>query len=377
MEKNTAPVIIAGAGPAGLAVAGCLKSKGIKFVLLERGQGVGTAWRSHYDRLHLHTVKELSSLPGLAFPETYPRYVSRDQLVAYMEQYAAHFDIQPEFGQTVTKITREGDDWKVQTAEGREWAGRQVVLTMGLNRVPFIPEIDGAGQFSGRTLHSSQYRHAEPFTGKRVLVVGMGNSGAEIALDLCEQGVETALSVRGPVNIVPRDVLGRPTQLSALALAKLPNWLGDRLGVMLRALTVGDLSGYGIQTPEMPPAQQLRETGKTPVIDLGTIRAIKSGKIKVYPGIRQVTGDRIEFEDGAARPFDAIIFATGFRPQLEDFLGDVTGLTDHFGCPGEVIGTGRFKGLCFVGFDNYITGGILGAIRRDAVRAAEYIAAQQ
>ncbi len=377
MQNISAPVIIVGAGPAGLAVAGCLKSKGLEFVLLERGQGVGNAWRSHYDRLHLHTVKELSSLPGLAFPEAYPRYVSRDQLVAYMEQYAAHFDLRPVFGQSISQITRQGDDWKVQTVEGRVWTGRHVVLTMGVNRVPFTPGIKGLSQFTGNTLHSSQYRNAEPFLGKSVLVVGMGNSGAEIALDLCEQGVETALSVRGPVNIIPREVFGRPTQLSALALAKLPAWLGDRIGVLLRALTVGDLSGYGIRTPEMPPAQQLRETGKTPVIDLGTIRHIKSGKIKVYPGIRQATGEQIEFEDGTTRPFGAVVFATGFRPQLEEFLGDITGLTDHYGCPREVIGAGRFSGLYFVGFDNYITGGILGAIRRDAVRVAEYLAARQ
>ena len=249
MENNSPSVIIIGAGPAGLAVAGCLRAKGLDFVMLEQGEGVGESWRRHYDRLHLHTVKELSHLPGLPFPDAYPRYVSRDQLVAYMENYADHFDIRPLFGQAVRKIYRAGGGWKVECASGQSWESANVILAMGLNRRPFIPEFNGLDTFAGEVLHSSRYRNAGPFKGKKVLVVGMGNSGAEIALDLCEQGVETALSVRGPVNIVPRDVLGRPTQLTALALAKLPPWLGDRLGVLLRAITVGDLSKYGIKTP--------------------------------------------------------------------------------------------------------------------------------
>ncbi len=376
MENNSPSVIIIGAGPAGLAVAGCLRAKGLDFVMLEQGEGVGESWRRHYDRLHLHTVKELSHLPGLPFPDAYPRYVSRDQLVAYMENYADHFDIRPLFGQAVRKIYREGGGWKVECASGQSWESANVILAMGLNRRPFIPEFNGLDTFAGEVLHSSRYRNAGPFKGKKVLVVGMGNSGAEIALDLCEQGVETALSVRGPVNIVPRDVLGRPTQLTALALAKLPPWLGDRLGVLLRAITVGDLSRYGIKTPDMPPAQQLRETGQTPVIDLGTLKQIRSGNIKVFPAIERIAGSAIHFADGTSGSFDGLLLATGFRPDLEDFLGDTKGLLDEHGCPVDVIGTGNWGGLYFVGFDNYITGGILGAIRRDAVRVAGHLAGQ-
>jgi cation diffusion facilitator CzcD-associated flavoprotein CzcO len=117
----------------------------------------------------------------------------------------------------------------------------------------------GEARFGGRVLHSREYLDAAPFAGQRVLVVGLGNTGAEIALDLCEQGVQVALSVRSPVNIVHRDVLGRPTQRTSLMLARLPARLGDALGALLRDLTVGDLSRFGLRTAARSPLAQLRE----------------------------------------------------------------------------------------------------------------------
>ena len=378
---NEPTTLIIGAGPAGLAVAGRLRQAGVPFEVIEKSGCVGNAWHEHYDRLQLHTVKELSHLPGLPFPSHYPRYVPRRLLADYYRDYAAHFAIAPRFGQEATAVTRDRAGWKTSTAEGLELRSRHVVIATGGNRLPHRPSFADERSFSGPIIHSRSYRNAEPFAGKRVLVVGLGNTGAEIALDLCDRGVEAAVSVRGPVNIVPRDVLGRPTQLTALALAKLPARLGDLIGVLLRRLTVGDLTRYGLRTPDIPPAAQLRLYGRTPVIDLGTLARIKEGRIRVYPAIDRFVPDGVRFADGRQAPFDAVILATGYRPGVADLLrtaqqaDERSSPLDREGVPRVVVGEGAWAGVFFCGFDNHRPGGVLGTIVEESARIAAGIAA--
>jgi cation diffusion facilitator CzcD-associated flavoprotein CzcO len=366
-------IIIIGAGPAGLAMAGRLRQLGLPFELLEKSDAVGPLWRQHYDRLCLHTVKEHSHLPGLPFPADYPRYVSRQQLVDYFEAYAQAFDIRPHFKQEVRSIEQEGGQWAVHTAAGQAFRAAEVVIATGVNRMPLRPSFPGEAAFEGQILHSREYKNAKAFSGQHVLVVGMGNTGAEIALDLSESGIATAISVRGPVNIVPRDFLGRPTQKTAFALAKLPTWLGDWIGARVQRLAFGDLRPYGLQQPPMPPARQLRETGKTPVIDLGTVQQIKAGKIKVYPQIESFSARNIRFANGQETAFDTVILATGYRAQLEDFLPPAEGFFNADGLPADCIGSGPYEGLFFLGFDNYKPGGILGVIYNDSQRIVDVL----
>ncbi len=371
------PVLIIGAGPAGLAVAGWLRKLNIAFELLEKHEQVGSAWHHHYDRLHLHTVKEKSHLPFLPFPDDYPRYVPRQLLCEYFDRYAAHFDLRPRFGEEVVSITRGREAWLVRTGSGGEYRSGQVVIATGVNRVPYRPQFPGEEAFQGQILHSRAYRNAVPFQGQRVLVVGMGNTGAEIALDLAENGAQAFLSVRGPVNIVPRDFLGRPTQLTALKLAQLPHWLGDWIGIQVRRLTMGDLPKYGLTFPEMPPARQLREMGKTPVVDIGTADAIRAGKIGLLPALEGFQAEGVRFADGRQLPFDTVILATGYRARVQDFLAGAGALLDQYEVPDCCVASGDFKGLYFVGFDNYTAGGILGVINRDSEIVANAIARVQ
>jgi len=356
------PTLIVGAGPAGLAVAGRLRQAGLEFAVIEKSDRVGDAWHRHYDRLHLHTVKQLSHLPGLDFPEQYPRYVPRKELADYYSRYAEVFSIEPMFGEAAEEIVPSGDKWLTTTQGGLEISSDQVVVATGLNRVPQKPSYAGEDVFAGRRIHARDYRDPGPFAGQRVLVVGMGNTGAEIALDLSEAGVDTAISVRGPINIVPRDVLGRPTQLTARMLGRLRTGLADWLGSLLRRITVGDLTGYGIATPEMAPLAQLRVEGKTPVIDVGTVSRIKKGLIAVRPGIDHFWADMVVFTDGRKDRYDTVIFATGYRPMLEEILTAGDDALDEEGLPNQVIGEGPSRGLFFVGFDNHRPGGVLGTV---------------
>lgn len=358
--------LIIGAGPAGLAVAGRCSKAGVPYTIIEASDRAAVSWHRHYERLHLHTVSQWSHLPHMPFPEDFPKYVPRQRLVDYFQSYVEHFDIQPRYNQTVVSIKKgDSDQWHVVTND-TEYQAENVVLCTGVNRVPFSPTWPGMDTYEGEIIHSRQYKNAKPFVGHKVMVVGMGNTGAELALDLSEHDIETSICVRGKVSIVPRDLHGRAVQETSKKLAKLPFGLGDWLGTQIRRLHYGNLSKYGLHEPKLHPAEQLRTTGKTPVIDIGTIKAIKEGKIKVVPGIQHFEKNRVHFVDGTSIEVDRIILATGYRSGIQEFLPNVTAFLDKHGYPRQCVGDGQLAGLYFVGFDNYKLGGILGTIYNDS-----------
>jgi len=369
----TTPNLIIGAGPAGMGIAGRLRKMGIDFEMVEQSQNVGNAWHHHYDRLHLHTVKQLSHLPHFPFPDDFPLYVPRKQLVDYFDQYAERFNLKPHFGQTVIAVKKEGTNWLTTTEDGTQFQSKNVIIATGVNRVPNIPNWSGQEQFKGTITHAKTYKNAEPYTGKKVLVVGMGNTGAELALDLSENECETYISVRGPVSIVPRDLNGRPVQLTSIQLAKLPFGFGDWLGNFIRGIYLGDLRKYGLDAPKLSPAQQLKITGKTPVVDIGTVKQIKAGKIKVLPEMDSFDANGILFKNGERKDLDAVILATGYKAKVSDFIADTSGLLNQDNLPKQAIFDGLHKGLYFIGFDNYKLGGILGIVRTESELIANHI----
>ena len=172
-----AETIVVGAGPAGLACAATLRRAGGSVIVLEAADKVASSWRGHYDRLNLHTTKRQSGLPGLPMPNRYPKYPSRDQVIAYLEDYAEHHRIVPRFGARVLRIKRHGN-WCVETDTGMLTAGN-VIFATGIAGSPFRPDWPGMEGFAGRLLHSSEYVNPKPFSGCRVLVVGFGNSGGD------------------------------------------------------------------------------------------------------------------------------------------------------------------------------------------------------
>lgn len=229
--------LIIGAGPAGLAVAGRMRRQNLPFEIVEQTDKVGWAWRNHYDRLHLHTVKQLSSLPHLPFPEAYPLYVPRAKVVEYLETYTEVFNIEPHFNTSINKLENKDNYWIAHTNTGKVFHADKVVIATGVNRVPNVPTWPEQDKFKGTIIHSRNYKNPQAFKGEKVLIIGMGNTGAEVAFDLSEQDIDTTIAVRNPISIVPRDLNGRPVQLTARKLAKLPFGLGDWLGSKFAAST--------------------------------------------------------------------------------------------------------------------------------------------
>lgn len=365
--------LIIGAGPAGLAIAGRMRKIGLDFEMIEKTDKIAWSWTKHYDRLLLHTVKQLSHLPHLPFPDHYPLYVPRLELLKYYNDYATHFNIQPHFNLAATSVKKNGDKWKVQTNSEKHFEVDNVIIATGVNRVPNRPKWKGQDTFKGTIIHSRDYKNIAPFKDKKVLVIGMGNTGAEIALDLAENDIEVSIFVRSPISILPRDVNNRPVQLTAQKLAKLPFGIGDLLGTQIRKMIIGDLSKYGVPMSTIHPAVQLRKTGKTPVIDLGTVKYIKNGKIKVVGAIDQFTATGILLKNSNKHHFDSIILATGYRPDLGDFVENISDILDKYACPKQAIGEGDYKGMYLIGFDNYKLGGILGTVFNDSATIVDAI----
>ena len=341
--------IVVGAGPAGLACAATMRGAGLSIVLLEKADNVASAWRRHYDRLHLHTDRNHSGLPGMAMPKSYPLYPSREQVVSYLEAYAARFDIKPTFGTEVVRLRRDGAQWRADTAGGSVSAPIAVVAT-GMASEPYRPSWPGSETYRGSVVHSSEYRNPAAYLGKRVLVVGFGNSGGEIALDLAEAGVDVALAVRGPVQILPRDLLGLPILTWAIFYRhlRLPARVVDTINAPVLRLALGSMESLGLRRASKGPSQMVAEDGRIPLIDVGTLGKIRDGSIQIRGGIDRLTNDGAVFDDGRSEAYGAILLATGFRPDLRRLI-DVDGVLDAHGAPRVTGQATDVPGLYFCG----------------------------
>lgn len=350
--------LIVGAGPSGLAVAASLRRLCVPSVILERSDGIADLW-SHrmYDRLTLHLPKPFCQLPHLPFPAHFPTYPSKDHFLGYLHAYAHHFSPRPLFGCTVMDarfdpavslwrvmaIRRDLSDVPMQALspsrssdslsessrstssvssetlteprepEVVEFLSPWLVVATGENAEPVVPEMKGAEGFEGSLLHSSEYKSGVEYEGKSVLVVGCGNSGMEICVDLCEHGAMPFMSVRSgvrsttfvtflyplsslisvislvmhpngnkQVHVLPREMLGTSTFGVAMRLLKwLPTRVVDRFLLIMAKMIIGDTEKYGLKRPKMGPLELKNKTGKTPVLDVGALSLIKAGKIKV------------------------------------------------------------------------------------------------
>jgi indole-3-pyruvate monooxygenase len=367
--------VVVGAGPAGLAAAACLRRAGVDAVVLEQAAAVGSAWRSHYDRLHLHTDRSSSALPFMRFDAQVPRYPSRRQVVDYLESYARAQGIAPRFGVPLESARRVDDGWNIRTGDGGLRA-RNLVFATGYTRVPALPDWAANPSFRGEVLHSSAYRNGAAFEGRRVLVVGFGNSGGEIAMDLHEHGARADIAIRSPVNVVPRDLFGLPILTISIFQSWMPPALADALNAPVLRIAVGDLSRYGVPKPRRGALRQIRESARVPLIDVGTVRLIKRGDIGVRPGVAAFTEDGVRFADGRDGAYDAVVLATGYRPRLDALLPESGSDVLRDGAPLASGTEAAQPGLFFCGYRVAATG-MLREIGIEARRIAAAVAARR
>jgi cation diffusion facilitator CzcD-associated flavoprotein CzcO len=348
-----------------------LQRYGAHVVVFERGN-IGEAWTSRYDRLRLHTVRWLSCLPGYRMPRAFGKWPSRDRVLDYLQRYAERAALEVRTGVEVERIDRDGSAWKLITPDGAVGAERVVVAT-GHSNVPYVPSWPGA--FAGEIVHAAAYRNPVPYVGRRVLVVGAGNSGAEIAVDVAEAGAaEVFLAVRTPPSIVRRDTLGFPSQVLGIATAHLPVSVVDRIASTLRRISIPDLAPYGLPAPDRPYSEFLRRR-VIPILDVGLVEAVRSGRVRVVAALERFEDGAARLGDGSRLDVDAVIAATGYRTGLEPLVGHL-GVLDDRGVPlvhaaQEHPGA---PGLHFVGYQVTL-GGTFRLVGIEAKQLARAVAA--
>ncbi|KAM7507822.1 hypothetical protein LguiA_018275 [Lonicera macranthoides] len=336
MKRETV-VVIVGAGPAGLATSACLNLLSIPNIILEREDCNGSLWKKRsYKRLKLHLPKHLCQLPHFPFPHNEPTFVSRNGFIQYLDSYALNFEIRPMHNRSVEDAWFEkgGEKWHVVakntvTGDVEEYVGAYLVVATGDNSQGFIPDFTGLDDFKGEVIHSSEYESGKCFTNKNVLVVGCGNSGMEIAYDLSNWDAHTSIVIRSPVHVLTKEMVQFGMYLSKY----LPLKLVDNTMIILSKLKYGDVIDYGLERPTKGPFYLKNITGRSPVIDVGTMEKIKDGSIQVLPSITKINEESVEFANGKTTRFDAIVLATGYRSTVKQWLKDDGNLFNEDGIP--------------------------------------------
>ncbi|KAK9137013.1 hypothetical protein Sjap_007607 [Stephania japonica] len=304
-------------------------------IVLEREDCFASLWKKKsYDRLHLHLAKKFCELPHMSFPPSSPTYISRKQFIQYIDDYVSHFRVSPLYNRLVESASfdRAQERWCVIVRDAKRgceevYYGRFLVVASGETSDAFVPDVEGLETFGGEVIHSTEYKSGEKYENMKVLVVGSGNSGMEIALDLSNFDSAASIVVRSPVHVVSREM----ASLGLVLVKHVPLKIVDGLLVILSKLVYGDLSKYGVNRPKEGPFFMKVKYGKYPVIDVGTINKIKSSKIQVVPSITRIRGKEVEFSNGKSDSFDVLIFATGFKRSTNKWLKDDDYLLDEDG----------------------------------------------
>jgi putative flavoprotein involved in K+ transport len=311
--------IVIGAGQAGLAAAFYLRKKDLKYLVLEGSNQTAGSWKKYYDSLTLFSPARYSSLPGLKFPGNLNRYPTRDEVISYLIHYAIHYNLNIRTGEKVIGVKKEGSTFEITTENNNVFYSKTVISATGAFSCPNIPVIDGSELFKGKIIHSSQYKNVEDFENQNVVVVGGGNSAVQIAYELSKVS-NVSIATRNPISFTPQRFIGKDIHF----------WL---------KVTGIDILSYG-----------RKFSMNTSVIDTGVYKqAILNGNPENKPMFKSFIEEGVVWRDGIEEKVDSIIFATGFRPNV-NYLSSLTSAIDQFGNPIHIKGvSATIDGLYYIG----------------------------
>jgi putative flavoprotein involved in K+ transport len=373
--EPSADIAVIGAGPAGLAVARELRHRhGLTALVLDRAGTPAASWRRRYDAFRLNTNGFLSHLPGQRIPLAAGRWPTKEDMVDYFDSYARRQNISLRLGCEVEHIGRApGGGWQLSTSAG-DIRARVVVLATGGYRTPTTPNWPGLETFQGEVTHSGDYRNGWSYRGRKVLVVGAGNSGADIATGLARDGAQRVwLAVRTPPHLVRRALGPLPSDILLEVFARVPADRIDPLIEVSKRLMWGDLSAYGFQRPPLGLKASVEQRGRIPTLADDLVAAVRAGRVQVVAAVEAVAPDHVVLADGSTVAPDVIITATGFAPDLHGLVGHL-GVLDEHGNPHGGFITDLGDGLFAFGY-GIPPSGPLRAIRRHATPLADQIAA--
>jgi len=318
-----------------------LKRRGIDPLVLEQTDQIASSWRSRYDSLRLNTPRITSTLSGYRMPRRCGRWPVRDDVVAYLEDYARRHGLRIQFETKLNRVERvdgrgAGEDaarWLLDTSRG-EITARFAVLALGHDAEPKLPDLPGREGFAGTLIHSAAYRNPEPFKGKEVLVISARNTGSEIAYELATQGGCTVwTSMRTAPNVFPREwPLGFPLNYSTVLLDPLPDAVLDQAAYVTQWLIYRNLSKHGIPRAPLGVQTATKTRHVSVLVDAGFIRALKAGQLKLVAAVERFDGAEVVLADGSRLRPQVVIAATGYNTNLPETVGHL-GVLDERGLP--------------------------------------------
>lgn len=353
-------VLVVGAGPAGLAVAHELVRAGRHPRVVDAADRVAEPWRRRHDMLHLNTHRRFSALPGLRFPRTAGAFPHRDDVVRYLEEYARVLPVDIGWDVALHRADPERSCWRAETSAG-ELRARHLVIATGPDRVPVRPHWPGEADFRGEIRHAAEIHRPGDLAGRRVLIVGGGNSGIDLASALSRiSGSRYRLSVRHGVTVVPRRLGRVPLHPLAVASRHAPVWWQDASARVLSRIACGDLTRLGYPRPERGAMTTFLGSGISPATDDGFVAALRRGDTEVVAEVARFEPDGVVLVDGRRLAVDTVVCATGYRTGLEPVVGHLGVLDDlarPLAVPGPVPGQ---PGLWFAGLRPPFHGNLYG-----------------
>lgn len=314
MNRGNDPVCIIGAGPGGLVMAAALKARGIPFEIVDAGRQPGGIWdidrdaTPMYESAHFISSRRLSGLPGFPMPESYPDYPRHDRILEYLRAFAKHHDLARHitFGVRVDSASRRDEGgWTIALSSGEQRQARALCVATGTTWFPRVPVVPG--HFEGEAHHSFFYRSPREFEGKRVLIVGGGNSAADIACDAARHASAAFISLRRGYHFIPKFIFGQPSDVFAHSGPQLPRWLEERVfGFLINRVLVGDLTKYGLPKPDHAILRS------HPILNTQILHHLGHGDISVRKDVASLDGKTVRFVDGTSEAIDLIVWATGY-----------------------------------------------------------------